>query len=150
MTISRSARRRAGLALRLLLLAAAAGPLSCGGTALSPVRGRVFYEGQPAKGAVVFFHPRGEGGSCETGPGVVRPMGKVGPDGWFELTTDSRGKGAPPGRYVVTVVWEGPSPAGDDGGPNLVPPHYMSPATSPLIVEVKEGPNDLTPFFLTR
>jgi hypothetical protein len=144
-------RRRAGRPGRLLLLALLVAPASCGGgPRLYPVRGRVLYEGQPANGAIVFFHPLGESRPDDASGASARPMGKVGPDGWFELTTAERGKGAPPGRYAVTVVWKSRSPAGDDDEKNLLPPRYMFPTGSQLIAEVKEGSNELPPFLLTR
>ncbi|HZT79430.1 MAG TPA: hypothetical protein VFA26_04390, partial [Gemmataceae bacterium] len=37
---------------------------------LHPVRGKVTYQGQPARGAVVTFHPRGDDGLT-----AVRPSG---------------------------------------------------------------------------
>jgi hypothetical protein len=79
------------------------------------------------------------------------PSAIVAPDGSFEITTRSRGKGAPVGLYIVTVSWTGPSPAGDSDGENLLPQRYLSPLTANLpLVEVKEGNNDLPPFELTR
>jgi hypothetical protein len=139
--------RRGELTLRLALLSALAATASCGGgKGLATVRGQVFYEGKPAEGAVVFFHPEGDTGSLAT----PRPSGKVGADGGFELTTDARGRGAPPGRYVVTVVWRKGTGGADDNEQNLLPPRYLSPATSKLSAEVKEGTNELPPFRLTR
>jgi hypothetical protein len=135
------------MTLRLVLLAALAAATSCGGgKGLATVRGQVFYEGQPAEGAVVYFHPEGDTGT----PPAPRPSGKVGADGWFELTTEARGKGAPPGRYLVTVVWRRNLGGPDDNEQNLLPPRYMSPATSKLSAEVKEGSNELPPFRLTK
>jgi hypothetical protein len=135
------------MALRLVLLAALAAAASCGGgKGLAAVRGQVLYEGQPAEGAVVYFHPEGDSNT----PAATRPSGKVGADGWFELTTDTRGKGAPPGRYVVTVVWRRSTGGADDNEQNLLPPRYLSPATSKLSAEVKEGSNELPPFRLTK
>jgi hypothetical protein len=138
--------------VRLLLLALLLAPASCGGGGprLYPVRGRVLYQGQPANGAIVFFHPLGESRHDDASAASSRPMGKVGPDGSFELTTAERGKGAPAGRYAVTVVWKSRSPAGDDDERNLLPQRYMFPTGSQLIAEVKEGPNELPPFLLTR
>jgi hypothetical protein len=133
--------------LLLLTLALSLACASCGGRTrgLYPVRGKVFYEGKPANGAVVFFHREGAPNSM-----ADLRSAKVGPDGSFELSTSSRGKGAAAGRYVVTVSWTGPSRVGDDEGTNLLPERYLHPATSQLVAEVKEGDNELPPFQLKR
>ena len=81
------------------------------GPKLYPVHGQVLYEGKPASGAVVFFHPQGasvpkadNSAGEHVGPSNM-PIGKVGPDGSFELTTGKSGRGAPPGLYAVTILW---------------------------------------------
>ena len=155
MPIKRFGSRRGGRVMLLLLLATPLAMSSCGGQGLHPVHGQVLYEGKPAAGAVVFFHPQDDHPSTAGAQGnpvtaADLPSGKVGPDGSFELTTYKRGKGAPAGRYTVTVSWTGPSAAGDSDGPNLLPARYLDPATSQLAVEVKEGDNKLQPFQLTK
>jgi hypothetical protein len=146
MTSTRLPGRSRNLTLRLLLAAILTGLASCGrgGQGLAPVRGQVLYEGKPANGSIVFFHPQDD-----SGPSAHRPVGKVGPDGWFELKTD-KGERAPPGRYVVTVVWKSRNGGADDEEKDLLPTRYMNPATSQLTAEVKEGSNELPPFKLSR
>lgn len=76
-----------------------------------PVSGRVMYKGEPAKGAVVYFH-------CESGAGAMKqpiPFGIVGDDGSFELSSDNMGYGALPGTYAVLVEWR------DEGGDGVTP-----------------------------
>jgi hypothetical protein len=152
MPITRFGSRRGGPIPLLLLLAAPLAVSSCGGgSRLHPVHGQVFYEGKPAAGAVVFFHPQGDPPAGGGSPSAADlPSGKVGSDGSFELTTYKQGKGAPVGRYAVTISWEGPSAGADGDGPELLPPRYQDPTTSQLSAEVKEGDNKLPPFQLTR
>ncbi len=116
-----------GRVARLLLLAVPLAVSSCGGGGNQyPVRGQVFYEGQPAAGAVVFFHPQDDHAPTGDSSGghasmADTPFGKVGPDGSFELTTYGKGRGARPGRYAVTISWTRPSPAGDGEDQDLLP-----------------------------
>jgi hypothetical protein len=161
MGITRLKLRGGRRALRLVLLAVPFVLCSCGGGGpnLYPVHGQVLYEGRPANGAIVFFHPQGapaptatdesQGGRISV---ADMPIGKVGPDGSFELTTSNRGHGAPAGRYAVTVLWTAPAPAnaGDADGPSYLPARYGVPTYSGLVAEVKEGDNHLPPMQLTR
>jgi hypothetical protein len=87
------------------LLAAALAAPGCGGPRLSPVRGQVFYKGEPAAGALLAFHPKGPAAAPN------RPTATVGPDGSFTVSTFAADDGAPDGEYGVTVVWLRP-PAG--------------------------------------
>jgi hypothetical protein len=130
-----------GLSLGVLLLGA-----SCSGRkTVYPVTGKVLFEGRPAVGAVVQFHPRDQ---ADTKPLV--PTGQVGADGSFRLTTYTHEDGAPAGRYAVTVFWGVPAKGGDDYERILVPPRYLSPATSKLTAEVPRQATELPPFQLTK
>jgi hypothetical protein len=74
----------------------------CGNPAgLVPISGKVLYHGEPAAGAVVFFHRQAEPGA----PSGPIPSGVVEDDGSFSLSTDGLGWGARPGSYTVLVVW---------------------------------------------
>ena len=91
---------------RYVVLAALAGSVSllsgCGNSSgLYPVSGQVTYRGEPAKGAVVYFHRAGGTGSLKD----TVPYGIVEEDGSFELNSDSLGYGALPGTYAVLVEW---------------------------------------------
>jgi hypothetical protein len=110
-----------------------------------PVQGKVLFEGKPAAGAVVFFHPVGVAGAD-----ALRPHATVEADGTYRLTTYNGPDGAPAGEYDVTVVWTRPSRRGDEEGDSLLPVRYRAPTTSRLRAEVKEQPNELPPFKLTR
>lgn len=104
-----------------------------------PVRGRVYFNGQPAAGANIVFHrvdPRNN---------RLRRAGDalVDAEGGFLLSTYTANDGAPAGEYKVTVVWyDRPNPAERGTGPNKLPARYASPETSGLAAEVKVGSND--------
>jgi hypothetical protein len=95
-----------------IILAAAAlsiAPLGCGNPpGLYPVYGKVLVKGEPAAGAVVYFHH--EGPSAPSSPAI--PFGIVEDDGSFSLTCDNLGNGCPPGKYAVLVEWR--KGAGDE------------------------------------
>ncbi len=88
-------------------------PMSgCGNPAgFYPVSGKVLYKGEPATGAVVYFHR--EGGPA--GPKQPIPYGVVDDDGSFDLACDGVGSGCPPGNYAVLVEWR------DMAGDGVVP-----------------------------
>jgi hypothetical protein len=147
MRIMRSGSGRGGRVPLLLVLAAALAASSCGGGGprIYSVHGQVFYEGKPADGAIVFFHPQGDHRSA-----ADLPSGKVGSDGSFELLTYNRGKGAAAGRYSVTISWTDPAARTEDDEKQLLPARYLDPTTSQLAAEVKEEDNKLPPFQLRR
>jgi hypothetical protein len=60
----------------------------------------VLFEGRPARGALVVFHPLDD-----PRPKAVKPRATVGRDGNFDLFTYSASDGAPAGNYAVSVVW---------------------------------------------
>jgi hypothetical protein len=114
-----------------------------------PVKGSVKFEGEPAAGAFVVFHPLSPAKPGETPP---RPSAQVQPDGTFELTTTSQADGAPAGEYAVTVQWTKLIKQGNDtlAGPNVIPPIYAKPETTPWKVTVKDAPNQLDPYTITK
>src|SRR5437868_6272231 len=101
-------RRLTPLVFLPALVAAACGRNA--GPALYPVKGTAFFDGKPAAGAVITFHPRPAGPGD---PGAL-PHATVGPEGAFEITTFVKGDGAPPGRYRVTVIWRKKKAKGGD------------------------------------
>jgi hypothetical protein len=136
-----------GVRLRLCFLIVALACCSCSGSRprLYPVQGTVFFEGKPTDKAIVFLHPL-EGSA----PKDLRPHGTVGPDGVFRIGTYRSDDGAAAGAYAVTVIWKKASASGDNEEGSLLPARYMSPQTSQLRVEIREGPNELPPFQLKR
>lgn len=107
-----------------------------------PTKGRLLVGGQPAVGAKVTLIP--------DGGGDLKPLGKVGEDGTFALTTFSplSGKshdGAPAGRYTALVTWV-PDPSAatlEEGASDRLGNRYRDPQTSGLAVEIREEGGDL-------
>jgi hypothetical protein len=89
-----------------VLLIAAGGALGlegCGHPAgLYPVTGKVLYKGEPAAGAVVYFHWEGP----PPAPASTIPFGIVEDDGSYYLAGDGQGDGCPPGKFAVLVEWK--------------------------------------------
>jgi hypothetical protein len=124
---------------------------SCGG-GLNSVTGKVHYNGQPAAGAVVVFHPVAEDTLT-----TLHPTGVTAADGSFTLTTRTDGDGAAAGEYLVTVVWPEPAQPRKPGLMSTEPPpdppdrlrgRYANRATSDLRAVVQAGRNVLPPFEL--
>jgi hypothetical protein len=113
------------------------------------VKGQLFWQGQPAVGAVVFFHPEAKEVDSQNPASGRQIMGTVDEDGTFELGTYVPKDGAPAGRYRVSVHWAKNAGQGDEAT-NLLPAKFMSPATAGLpIVEVGDQPTVLEPFKLS-
>jgi hypothetical protein len=118
---------------------------SCSGRkTVYPVTGKVLFDGKPAQGAVVHFHPKDKSGK------LIVPVGQVGADGSFRLTSYKQDDGAPAGDYTVTVFWGVPSKGGDDFDRILVPARYISPETSGLTATVADRATELPPFQLMK
>jgi hypothetical protein len=106
--------------------------------ALYPVEGRITVGGKSAPGASLILTP-----VSSVGPRDLRPTAVVDSSGVFRVGTFAAADGVPPGEYLVTVRWQ---PLVDDGGeaipgPNLVPPVYSQPQTTPLRLTVAAGQN---------
>ena len=154
---------------RRWLSAMAGGALAlagCGDSGgLAPVYGKVLYRGEPAKGATVYFHR--EGGAAPRGAPI--PTGVVAEDGDFALSCDGVGSGAPPGRYVVLIEWNGgpapppPKRAKAKRARAIAPPRtalvyrpgndrlrgrYLNIDRPVLHAEVRPGTNTIPPFEL--
>lgn len=114
-----------------------------------PVKGKVTFEGEPASGAFVVFHPKTP---PKPGDTPSSPRATVQPDGTFVLTTATEGDGAPAGEYAVTVQWMKPVKQGKDlvQGPNVVPKSYTEASSTPLGATVCESDNALETFAITK
>jgi hypothetical protein len=146
--------RRSLASLRIMIAGTAlAGLAGCGRQESSipvyPVSGTVKFQGEPASGAFLVFHPRSPGGNPDE---TIRPSAQVKTDGSFRLTSFDEGDGAPAGNYAVTIQWNKLVKDGGDvkAGPNVVPAAYSKVETTPLIISVKESENQLEPFEITR
>jgi hypothetical protein len=144
---------------------------SCGGTAegLAPVTGKVVCDGQPAAGAILFFHRQtGEPAPPPSAAGVI-PSATVRDDGSFTVESAALGRGAAPGKYDVLIQWPDERQVGETnvggktktarvGGKNVVVAkrdklgavasdrlkgRYSDPSKPQLKAEIKPGPNQL-------
>ena len=123
--------------------------LGCSGDGRPPALkagGKVVYQGKPANGALVVFHPQGK--DRENGP---KPVATTADDGSFQLTTYNENDGAPAGDYLATIVWNqsgSKTPTfsiseGGSGGADKLGGKYGNPKGSTLKFAVtSQGPND--------
>lgn len=107
-----------------------------------PITGKVSFKGTPPVGAQVVLHP-----VSSSGPDDISSAGKVKDDGTFSITTYADGDGAPPGEYAATVVWfkVQEDEVGGGRGPNVLPPEYADPKTTPVKVTVAQSPTEVPP-----
>jgi hypothetical protein len=110
-----------------------------------PVHGTVLYQGKPAVGAEVAFHPVGE-----VSAKALCPSGTVDKDGHFSLCTHEGGDGAPAGEYAVTIVWLSPPPRNmpDEPGPDRLNGRFNNQSRPAWRIQVKSQPNELPLFQL--
>ena len=119
------------------------------GQPVFPVHGKVFFDGEPATGALVIFHPVNH-----HDPEEGKPRAVVEKDGSFAVTTYAAGDGAPAGEYAVSIRWKTKTVKHPTrkGFPMKVatnfPERYQDPKTSRLVVRIQEGSNELPPFDL--
>ncbi len=147
--LRRSRRRRPGcllLSVVCLITGCFTAP-SNPGPPPHPVQGRVLFQGQPAAGFAVAFHPINEWEGAQFSPSAVTDA-----NGEFQLRSYREGDGAPVGQYKVTFAWphEVPNPDPDDG-PTVVDRLqgvFNDPENSQFTVTVTEGINTVGPFEL--
>ena len=100
----------------------------CGGPQMSPVKGRVTFNGEPVKEAQITFSPMGAEGQKETGkPGT----GFTDDQGNFDLSTFKNYDGALQGTHNVLVVLDDTNPA-------------KCKRTKNVTLDVKPGANEFT------
>lgn len=109
---------------------------------LTPVSGKVTYNGKPLQFGCVTFQP-------ETGQWS---KGLIQPDGTFKMSTPGEGDGAAVGVNMVRIsCFENQDPAKKNNGGGemgtllgrpLIPKKYLSQDTSGLTIEIKSGNND--------
>ena len=106
-----------------------------------PVQGRLTFNGQPMKKALISFHPLED-----SDPEPLRPTAEADQDGKYRLTAYITNDGAPAGKYAVTIYWPAPvkNPADEnsDSWPaDLLRGAYSNQATSRLRATVQEREN---------
>ena len=99
-------------------------------TALTPVKGKVSYKGQPVAKGRIKFEPDGFGRSA---------FGSLQPDGSYVLTTEKEGDGVVAGHHRVTVVETGIKSPKD-----ALATKWRSPAASGLTADVDAEHTEFT------
>jgi hypothetical protein len=127
---------------------------------VSPVRGKVVYNGKGVSQAIVTLFPID---ATDERAKKMRPFAYAGFDGQFEIKTYTDGDGAPPGKYRVSVIVPRALPTGTkdrkadapiapSGTTVNVPPgivkKYANVDTAGIEVEIQDGENNLAPFEL--
>jgi len=100
------------------------------------VRGRLLVQEVPASGALITMTPVNTSGWVGPFPSAFTE-----PDGSFVAQTYGVTDGAPPGSYVLTVIW--PEETEDDEPPDRLHGRYEDVGTSKLKVEVQSDPTEL-------
>jgi hypothetical protein len=108
------------------------------------VQGIVRVNGHPQRGALVQFSPDRDKGNGVPAFG----NGRSDDQGKYTLKYSYQGKmgeGAPVGWHRVTLVdtTVGVTPQGQDPKPPAIPMSYGTPASTPLLFEVKSGDNTI-------
>jgi hypothetical protein len=142
--------RRFALDRLSLTMLAFAALLGCGepellGPTPQAVHGSVVYQGKPASGFRVTFHPQFDLGERQFAPSAMTDA-----EGKFTLTSYKAGDGAPAGKYAVTIEWPQAVNTGDeyDAQPTVdrLKGRFVDPAKSAWNVDVVAGENRLEPF----
>jgi hypothetical protein len=140
--------------IRRRLLTALAGVALMGSVGCSrddrtyPAEFQVLSQKQPATGATVVLHPVGN-----ADPAAPRPTGKVDEAGVVKLSTFGENDGAPPGDYVVTVVWYDVTSTPEQavaikGGDKLKGKYRRPDGPAAPRVTIQKQPNQLPPLEL--
>jgi hypothetical protein len=130
-------------------------PMACGGykDKVYPIRGQVFVNGEPAKGAAVAFHPAVNVNPTDKKQAknkVPSASAIIEGDGSFQLTTYSLFDGAVAGDYFVTVTWREERPGDSEAvihGPDKLGERYTQKGNG-LKATVVTGKNNLPRFDL--
>ena len=144
---------RCQLACAAALVALTINAMACAPTEtlkpVVPVQGTVAFDGKPAVGALVVFHP-----IHDPVPNALDPRAVVEADGTFALSTHYARDGAPPGRYAVTIHDLRVNSAPGEGPPvpaaKRLPPRYAEPTQSKLQADVRPDSPNAFPVPLTR
>jgi hypothetical protein len=108
------------------------------------VKGQAFYKSQPASGAKVILRPQ-TGNEPKDWP-TGFPQAEVAADGTFEIGTYEEKDGAPPGDYVVLMMWPQETAEGEESATvDRLGGRYSDPANALTRAKVNEGPTELPP-----
>jgi len=116
---------------------AAATPAAPAPLSVVRVEGMALFDGKPAAGAKLTFHPLYAVGGVKE-----RPTAIVGSDGRFPVGTYAAADGAPVGPYVVTVEYRPSAAPGKETAPpaeDIAPQAFRSRFTSILNYEAQNG-----------
>jgi hypothetical protein len=112
--------------------------------ATHPVRGQVYYDGQPAAGVQVFLFPV----AAPMVPDIpANPHGTTGPDGRFAIGTYADADGAAEGSYQVVLYWPEEVGEGEESTKDRLLGWYTA-ARSKLSVQVPAGGVEIPPYKL--
>ena len=132
--------------LRAILALLCCFVLGCGDSKykVHPVRGEVYFEGQPAFGATIHFHPV----ATDHPPAFAT----VQADGTYELSTYGEDDGAVAGDYLVTINWIEEEKIDDEvvTSPDRLGGRYAKPESSGLKATIEEGENEVPRFDLKK
>jgi hypothetical protein len=123
--------RRCALALMFL-----AAPACSSKPEAVPVQGEAFRGKEPATGALIIFHPTGQGQLDQ-----LRPMATVDDKGTFTPATYRPNDGVPAGEYGVIVVWPDKkvSIRNESGGGDRLQGRYSDPKNPKFTVQIRKG-----------
>jgi len=111
---------------------------------LFPVTGEVKFKGEFAPEATLQFHPVG---GLPTAPAVTAVADTEGKFQVFTFRPEGKMLGAPVGQYKVTASWLGATVGLTqekiDELKERVPAKYQKPQTTPLMIEVASGENQV-------
>ncbi len=105
-----------------------------------PTAGQVTFKGKPIANAELSFFPEDP-----SFPESVRPRAKTSADGKFIAWTYVEGDGLPKGSYKVTIIHHEISVSNETivAKPNDLPIKYSKRDTTDVVVQIKDGKNEL-------
>ena len=125
----------AGGGLSYIALAVIAAGCGSAHDGMTPVAGKVTWNGQPVTHGTVIFYPK----SSTQQDSRRLATGRIQPDGSFRMSTFEFGDGVREGRYLVAIDTTEPNSTEDTSDMavrTLLPAAYAAPDTSGLAVDV--------------
>jgi hypothetical protein len=105
-----------------------------------PATGQVTFKGRPISDVELSFFPEDK-----SFPDSIRPRAKTKEDGTFAAWTHVEGDGVPVGSYKVTLIHNevAVSKGTIVAKPNDLPAKYSARDTTDILVQIKEGKNEI-------